>query len=57
MDERTVGRSQGATPDTGMLLVGVVVALGLLPILVPLAPALAAVWLLQRLRSGERPNG
>ena len=50
-DQRTVGRSQGATPDTGMSVVGVVVALGLLPVVVPLAPALAAVWLLQRLRS------
>jgi hypothetical protein len=55
-NQRTVSRSRGGTYDAGMSLVGVAVALGLLPVVLPLAPALAALWLLQRLRSDDRPR-
>jgi hypothetical protein len=55
-DQRTVSRSQGATYDARMGLVGVAVALGLLPVMLPLGPMLAVLWLLQRLRSDDRPK-
>lgn len=53
-NQRTVSRSRGATYNVRMGLVGVAVALGLLPVMLPLAPMLAVLWLLQRLRSDDR---
>jgi hypothetical protein len=49
-ERRTVTDDDGATPDTQMSAIGVSIALGVGVFLLPLAPLLAVLYGLRRLR-------